>query len=225
VAVAEDGDFCGEAADFLHAMGDIDDGYAVGEELVNAGEELFDFRLGEGGGGFIEDEKAALAGEAGSDLDHLLLADAELADGGIGREGFETDLLECGVGLEAESGLLDESVLVGESVEEEVFGDGEGGDEVEFLHDHADAVGFRVASIGGYVGEVMEGHGPFVRGQDTAEDFGEGAFACAVFADEGVDFAGVEIEVDPGEGAYCAEAFAQVPDGEQRFGHVGAHFA
>lgn len=214
VAVAEHADAVGDEADFLEPMGDVEDGDAFGAETSDLLEEVGDFGGGEGGGGFVEDEHAAAAPEAGGDFDHLLLADAELFDGEAGVEVGHADAAEDFGGVAAEGGEVDPAGAMGEVIEEDVFGDGEGTDEVQLLHDHVDADGFGVLLGAGGVGLALEAEGAAVGGGEAGNDAGEGAFAGTIFADERVNFTGEEVEVDAIEDG-GGVGFAQVTDREQ----------
>ena len=55
-----------------------------------------------------------------------------------------------------------------------------------------------------------------IRLVSTGNDFDEGGFACAVFAEEGVDFAGTEVEGNAFESANSAEGLGDVSDLEER---------
>ena len=76
------------------------------------------------------------------------------------------------------------------SAENGVFGDGEGGDQHEVLVDHADAEGDGVGGGGDADGAVVEEDLAGVHLVEAVEDLHEGGFAGAVFAEQGVDFAG-----------------------------------
>ena len=55
-AIAEDGDAVGDAGDLVHAVGDVNHGDPALFQSGDVFEESLDFRTGEGGGGFVEDE-------------------------------------------------------------------------------------------------------------------------------------------------------------------------
>src|SRR5579871_5407577 len=59
-AVAQDGDAVGEGEDFVETVRDVDTAQAAGAEVAKDAEQGLDFVLGEGGGGFVEDEDAGI---------------------------------------------------------------------------------------------------------------------------------------------------------------------
>jgi hypothetical protein len=108
-----------------------------------------------------------------------------------------------------ELGVTDPAGAMGQVIQEDVFGDGEGADEVELLHHQMDAGLLGGAFVGGGVGLSVEFERSRVGGGETGEDTGQGAFAGAVFADEGMDLTGEKVEVDAvqdGSGVALTEA-------------------
>jgi hypothetical protein len=71
-----------------------------------------------------------------------------------------------------------------------------------------------VERIARLIGFAIELHFPGVRCVCAGEDFHECAFAGSVLADEGVDFAGEDFEVDATESDGGAEGFADAPHEE-----------
>ena len=87
LAVFEDGDPVGEAEDFVHPVGDVEDGGAPRLELADRLEEHLRLLVGEGGGGLVEDEQPALGHHGADDLQQGALGRGERG----GREA-EVDL-------------------------------------------------------------------------------------------------------------------------------------
>jgi hypothetical protein len=126
-------------------MADIDDTDAGGLKAVDIFEEAFDLRVGQSGGWFVEDEDTAMMGERGCDFDELLMADAQCAGGGGRIEVSQADSGEGVAGLLMELIETDETFAAREAVQENVFGNAQGGNDVEFLQDENDAGAFGVA--------------------------------------------------------------------------------
>ncbi len=219
-AVAEDGDAVGDAAELFEAVGDVDDARALGAEAADDFEEAAGFAFGEGGGGFVEDEDADVGSEGFGDLDELLLGHGEGAGFAIGMDvGSDGGQEFGGAGLagapvdavEEAAGLVDEG---------DVFGDCEVGKDGGLLVDGRDAE--LAGAVGGVVfeGGAVEGDGTGVGLDGSGEDFDEGAFAGSVFADEGVDFAGLEVEGDVFEGADASVAFFDAGGFEEQLGII-----
>jgi hypothetical protein len=79
-AVAEDGDAVAEFEDLLHAVRDVEDGAPARAELADDREEPAHLAVGEAAGGFVEGDDAGAAREGFGDLDHLALAEREVAE-------------------------------------------------------------------------------------------------------------------------------------------------
>ncbi len=184
VAIAEDGDGVGDLGEFVKAMGDVDDGYAALGEAADYAEEHLGFVTGEGGSGFIEHQDGGVEGHCLGDLDDLLLCYAEtggfLVDVEIDAH-FCEDFAGAATGggpVEHEGG---DAGFLRDSAEKDVFGDGQFGDDAEFLVDGGDAVAEGVG--GGIEFDGLAVHGDLaVSGLDrSGEDFDESAFAGSVF--------------------------------------------
>lgn len=207
LSVAEDRDAVGDAGYFLEEVGDIDDGDALGFEVLDEAEEVFDVASGEATGGFIEDEDTAAGGECAADFDELLGGDREFGDGLVGLDIGVLELAEGLGGAGADFVLVDPAPAGGFDAEEEVFFDCEVWGEGEFLVDHGDAELACLEGVLGLVGLAVEAHGAFIGGMGTGEHLHEGAFAGAIFADEGEDLPCPDGEVYAAECGCGTEAF------------------
>jgi hypothetical protein len=80
-------------------------------------------------------------------------------------------------------------------------------EEGRLLVNDADAEG--AGEVGGVVGDVVavDAEGSAVWGQGAGDDLDECGFAGSVFADDGVDFAGAEVEVGVFQGLDAGERF------------------
>ena len=74
-----------------------------------------------------------------------------------------------------------------EGVDEDVLGDGEVAEEVEFLMDEGDPVGGRVGRAPRGVGQPGQAHLAAVRTDDAADDIHQRALAGAVLSDQAED--------------------------------------
>ena len=77
LAIAQDGQPVGDLLDLLQTMRDVDDPRARFAETANVVEKQSDLPRGERRGRLIQDQHIASAGKPASDLNHLLLADAQ----------------------------------------------------------------------------------------------------------------------------------------------------
>ena len=163
-------------------------------------EEVCGLPLGQGCGGFVHREYPDIPGERLGDFDHLLLCNAQVADGRTGVD-FLAEKAERRGGLLVHPLPVDEGTPSDDRLRAEkyVLGDGEGRDELEILVDHADPQALCVG------GGVQMGLVPFyayrtgVPHDRAGEDLDERRFSRAILADEAVDLAGLEREIDAAE--------------------------
>lgn len=102
----------------------------------------------------------------------------------------------------------DEAGFMRDSAEEDVFGDGQFGDDAEFLIDGGDAVAEGVGGGIEFDGLAVDGDLAVGGLNGSGEDFYEGAFAGAIFSKECGDFAGVEAQGDVVQGECAGVLFA-----------------
>ena len=152
------------------------------------------------------------------------MADTEFAHGGFGRK------REAEVGEEHGGEAVHFEPVDAEAAraaargaaEENVFGDAEFLDKRKFLGDDGEARALGIA-------DGVEGDGAVVDAEfalvgavrvDAGEEFDEGRLARAVFAAEGVDFAGAEVEGDVPQGGDAGEFFGQAAGFEEGLGQA-----
>ena len=140
------------------------------------------------------------------DLDHLLLRDAELIDQGA-RVDVQMQLAEQLPGLFVHRRPVQGDPALDLAAQEDVLGDGQIGDLVEFLVDGDDAGILRLAGRGEVDRLALEDHLTGVALIHAGQDFHQGGFARAVLADKHMDFAPADIEVDIRERQDAGEAF------------------
>src|SRR5262249_35841056 len=163
-------------------------------------------------------EQSAAMGECAGDADHLALGEGELSDGDAGVDVFAKAREEgSGFGehfsaVEEEAGearfAADEDVVLGIEMRE---GDG-------FLMDGGNTPPrdfFGGADVAEGEGIAVEEDAAGIGGDGAGEDFDEGGFSGAVFAAEGVDFAGGYVEGDVIKRADAGVGFAYAFDADQ----------
>ena len=200
LAAPDDRDPVGDLEDLVELVADEDDAVALGREAPEDLEDLLGLLRRQDRGRLVEDEDLGVPVERLEDLDALLPADGQGADLGVG------------VDLEAEPAaeLHDPAVrllAVEEDrsghrllAEDDVLGDGQDRDEHEVLVDHADAAGDGVRGTGQVDLLAVEQDLALVGRGEAVEDVHEGGLAGAVLAEQGVDLAGPDLEVDVGVG-------------------------
>ena len=80
-AVAQHHHAVGHLLQLVEPMRDVDDRDAARLQQLDLAEQVGDLARREGRGGLVQDQQAALADQAARDLHHLLVADAQRADG------------------------------------------------------------------------------------------------------------------------------------------------
>src|SRR5690606_28123092 len=97
--------------------------------------------------------------------------------------------------------------------------------ERDFLMDEADAVLLGDGRRGDVHRLAVETDLPFVRPKNAIDDVHQGGLAGSVLAGKGMDFAALQLEINPSQGPDWPERFRQVPDAEDRFlGRSCGHF-
>jgi hypothetical protein len=138
LAAPHDGDFIRHRHDLAQLVGDQQDGFAFGLELLEDTEQVIGLRRGQHAGGLVEDQDLRTAVQRLEDLDALLYADGQFLDDGIG---IDLELIFLFELLELASGLGDSRVehLAFLGAEHDVFKHAEVLDQHEMLVNHADA--------------------------------------------------------------------------------------
>ena len=151
---------------------------------------------GEHCGGLIEDQHLGLPRQRLDDLDPLLRTDRQFADHGV-RIDVETEALRQLGGAPASLDAIDDPKRAGGFIaQRDRFGDGEDRDEHEVLVHHADAGRDRVAGALEDDGLAVDDDLALVGGVEPVEHVHQGGFAGAVLAQQGVDLAGFDPQVD-----------------------------
>ena len=191
-------------------MGDDDNAFAVLDKVVHDLDELGDFLRCQRGGRLVEDQDVSAAVERLEDLDALLHADRDVLDFRVGVDGQAVALGDlhnifpggCHVQLDAPGRF---------GAQDDVLGDRKGLHQHKVLVDHADACINGIARIVHddffAVDQDIAGRGL----EQTVELVHQRRFARAVFAQDRVDFALVDCQIDPVVGREIAEFLDDVP--------------
>lgn len=178
-----------DPADLLQAVRDVDDGDPVGGEGGDDAEEVVDLVRVERGGRLVHDDEPYVVRERPRHGDDLLLGGGQRADR-AGRVDLRVaePLQQCPGGRAALAGADDEAGGGGFMAEEDVLGDRQSLDQVQFLVDGGDAQTHggdrrlqrdRCAAPGDLAAVGLVGPG---------EHLDEGGLAGAVLPEETVDF-------------------------------------
>ncbi len=161
----------------------------MGSEGAEDGEEVALVGEVEEGGGFVEEEDAGLLGEGGGEEDALFFAAGESAEIAM-AEGFAIHLGESGVGLGEVLIAFEPASGVGRAAHEDDLFDGEGEGEIEGGFDEGDLAG-EGAAVDFRDGLAAEEDFAGLGREMAREQTQERAFAGAVGAEDGNEFAGV----------------------------------
>ncbi len=201
-------------------MADEQDAAALGRQPAQGHEELVGLLRGEHRGRFVENQQADVLHQATDDLYPLALADGQAVHQPLRLQRHAValrDLADLRLQLLRRTGL-------GAQRQGDVLRHRERLEQREVLEHHADA-----AFAG--LGRVAHGH-PFalpvdragVRLGDAVDDLHQGALAGAVLAEQGVDFARLDRQVDTVVGQAAWVLFGDAAELEARglgFGHGG----
>ena len=207
-AVAQHGAAVGDGDHLVETMGDVDHGGAV---CLHAGEhrkQPLDLALFERRRGLVENEDTALPAQRLGDRHQLALGEAERGDGPVGI-GVEVELSEHGARGRAHACAIDHGERAEPShrkvAERDVFRDRQRRHQAQLLRDGHDARRNRVARTGKMPLLAIDSHHAAIGTENPAQDADQRGLAGAVLADNGVDLAESDVEVDAVERRRRAE--------------------
>ena len=200
-----DGDRVGNGEHLVELVADEEHRDALGSELPQRRKQLVDLLGHEHRCGLVEDQDASAAVENLQDLDPLAVADAEIADQGLGLHVEPVDSAELGdaVGRLPEVDPQQGPRLV---TEDHVLLDGQIVREHEVLMHHADADRDRITRRLEALLDASDGDRALVRSLLAVEDLHERRLAGAVLAHDRVDRTGGDREVDAVIGHHAGKA-------------------
>ena len=213
LAVPHDGDFVGDHLDLIHLVADVDQGDALALQLIHDAEEGLNLVLGQRGGGLVQDQHLTVGRNRLGDLHHLHLCDAQRAQLGP-RIDVQLQLFQKSLGVLVHFGVVhggDNAVFLGGvAAQPDVFGHGTGRDGLQLLMHHGNATVQCIQGGGDvdllpFVFDLA-----FVHLINAEHAFHQGGLAGAVFAHEGHDFAGAELQPGMVQRFYAREGFDHV---------------
>ena len=137
-AVAQDGGAVADLHHLLEPVGDEHDRDALGLEPAHDREQALHLLVRQGRGRLVHDHELGGHRQRAGDLDHLLLGDREVGDQPARVDG-EPDLLDQRAGPAMQLAPVDPPQPNRQPADEDVLGDRQGRDQVEFLVDRDDA--------------------------------------------------------------------------------------
>ena len=202
LALAQDGAAVGDRHDLVELVGDEKDGLALLLEPAHDLHQLVDLLRSQHSGGLVEDEDLIVAVEHLQNLHALLHTHRNITDERIGVN-TQAVLLAQGHDLLAGLGLLQKAQLVGLHAQNDVVQHAEALHQLEVLVDHADAQCVCIVGVAdGDLLAVFEDL-TLLRLIQTEQHAHQGAFACAVLAQQGMDLTFAQLQ---GNVVVCLDA-------------------
>ncbi len=201
LAVLHHRDPVGDAEHLFEAVRDVDDPDPFGAEPGDDAMQALGIAGREDGGRLVEDDDANLLGERLGDLDHLLVRDREVADRAP-RVDVEPEPVEEVARAAVHAGPGDDG---GQLPHEDVLGHRKIGGERRLLVDDRDAARCRdprvVALLRLAADQDLAGVARDLAGQDAHQR----RLAGAILAEQRMDLAGLDVEVDGLQGPHPSE--------------------
>ncbi len=202
----------GDAEHFLETVGNVDDTDALGAEPCDDAVQAFGVGGREHRGRLVEDDDPDLLRQGLGDFDHLLVGDREVADRTPRVDGkAQAPEQFSGAAVQRRPGY-DARQLA----HEDVLGDRQVGREGGFLVNHRDAMLGRDPRAIGRDRRAVDEDRAAVGGDLARQHPHQRRLARAVLAEERVDLAGLEIEIDPLQRAHASERPRDVPQLDER---------
>ena len=164
------------------------------------------FAGGEGGGGFIHHQNAAVAVQRASNFHLLLFGDGELHHQ-IGGAKLRAEAVNHRLRLGGHLLALDQPAARQLAAEEDIFGYGQIGRELHLLVNQRDACGQRILRPFNVKRLAVDQDLAAGGGIGARKDFHQRAFACAVFTHQRVDLTGKDRQIHTLERVETAKRF------------------
>ena len=214
VAVAEHGDPVAELEHLVEAVADEEDRHARCRQLAHLAEEPVDLVRRKGGGRFVHDQDADLAGHRLGDLDRLLPGHGQLRRHRAGVD-VDVELAEDRPGPGVHVPPAHEPAAV-DLTHEDVLRHRQVREHQRVLVDAGDPERLGICRAAQLDGLAVHGEMAAIRPVEAGHQLDQRGLACAVLADERVDLTGGEVKRHPAQGMGGPEALRDVDHGQQR---------
>ena len=217
LAAAQDGRGVAERDDLVQLVGDVEDRAAARRELAQGLEQLLDFLRRQHRGRLVHDQEPRIEQQRAHDLDALALADAQRRD-----DAARIELEPIGVEHPVEFGqefALREARI---EAKRDVFEHRHRLEQREVLEHHADAEPASRARIGDADGRAVEDDLALVGREDAVDHLDQRRLSGAVLAEQRVDLAGLDAQVDVVVRAHAGKGLADADELEPR-GSLDVH--
>ena len=214
----------GQRHDLAQLVGDEDDGLVLALEHAQHLEQLISFRRRQHRRRLVKHQDLGAAHQRLQDLDSLLQADRQFADNGVGIHHEAVFASEFGEPLADRAGAFGEQ-RPALCAEHHVFEHGERRHQHEVLVHHADAMADRLARGADSDRLAVDADLAAVGFIKAVQNRHQRRFAGAVLADDAMNHAAFDDEVDVIVGVNRAEALIDADefDGGRGFGRHGRH--
>ncbi len=209
LSVPHDGDLVADAENLVHLVGDVDNGHALGPQLIDDGEEGLHLRRGQGGCGLVQNQHLAVRGDGLGNLHQLHLGHAEAAQLGPGVV-VQVNLLQHRRGVRIHLLMVDgdngPQALGGIAAHVDILADAPLGNGLELLVHHGDALVQGVQRSFDLDLLPLVNHLALVHVIDAEHALHQRGLSGAVLSHQRVNGAGAEVELrvvqrlDAGEG-------------------------
>ncbi len=219
LAAAQDRGRIAKRDDLVQLVGNVEDRAAACGEAAQHLEQLLDLLRRQHRGRLVHDQETRIEQQRAHDLDSLPLADAERRDD---PARIELEVIEVEHLVE-----LGEQLALGMprvKTERDVLQHRQRLKQREMLENHADAEAARGAGIGDSDRRAIEQNLAFVRRLDPVNHLDEGRLASPVLAEQRMNLARLDLEMDVVVGAHAGERLADA-DQLQSQGSFNLHLA
>ena len=205
-SVAQNRDAIGDRLHLVQAMGDVEDGDALGAQLADDLEQALGLDGRENGRRLVEGDDLMRHQQGASDLHELPVGDGEAADLPV-RVDAGAELTQDGARPLAHGRVVDEAEAPDLAPEKEILRDRQVGGEQDLLVNENDALAFRIDRPRERDRLAVQMKIAF-RGREMArEDAHQGRLAGAVLPDDRMHLTGLQVERNPAQDLDGPEGF------------------
>jgi len=220
LTVAQHRDAVAHLENFFEVVRDEDHCDALLLQLPHDREQMLGFGGRERGGRFVENQNARFERERLADLDKLLLRNGEFANrhGQVDRHAEPRENFRCRAPHLA--ALEQTETILHFAAEKHVLHRVQVRNQAEFLKHDADAGRHRVVIVREVARRAFDRDRAFVRLIDAAQNLHQRRFARAVFAEQRVNLAARDVQMNALQRLHAGKTFADVLELEYRVHRV-----
>ena len=190
LAVAHDGDLMGNLKDFIHLMGNIDNGDALRRQLADNPEQNVHFCFAQGRSGLVHNDDLCAVADGAGNLDQLAVCRSQFAHGAPGID-IDIQIIEKGLGILIHFLFIDPmngtDFFVGNPTDPDIFHNIAGANGMQLLMNHGDAFIHGIPGIpeGDFL--AFNFNYAFIGVVQAKGTLHQSGLACAVFAHQRVN--------------------------------------